>query len=119
MSDELIAQIKMYKGDILSTYQVSCAVVSTKIVSRTPVDTGLLRKSWTPAKNRTDASNSGGDIAAVTNSLKLGDTFTLTNAQPYARVIEYEGHSPQAPAGMVRVSTAEWQQIVDEAARGN
>jgi len=27
-------------------------------------------------------------------------------------VIEYEGHSQQAPAGMLRVSTAEWDDIV-------
>lgn len=108
--------VERYKGDMLSTARVASAALSTKVIARTPVDTGRLRKSWTPARNRFDTSNSGGDVAAVASSLNTGDIFTLINAQPYARRIEY-GHSGQAPGGMLRVSVAEWQGIVDAAAR--
>lgn len=41
----------------------------------------------------------------------------IMNSLPYAREIEYEGHSRQAPAGMVRITVAEFQTMVDEIAR--
>ncbi|WP_256203847.1 MULTISPECIES: hypothetical protein [unclassified Pseudomonas] len=40
------------------------------------------------------------------------------NNLPYAIPLEY-GHSTQAPAGMVRVTLANFQHIVDEAIRNN
>ena len=93
--------------------------VATKIVYRTPVDEGILRASWTPDINRDNTSNSGGDIASVARRLKDDDTFTFINAQPYGAKIEYEAHSPQAPAGMVRISIAEVSSIVNaEVGRG-
>lgn len=41
----------------------------------------------------------------------------IMNSLPYVREIEYEGHSRQAPAGMVRITVAELQSFVDNAAR--
>jgi hypothetical protein len=40
------------------------------------------------------------------------------NNLPYAVPLEY-GHSKQAPGGMVRITLARFQQIVDEAIRNN
>jgi len=107
-------------GDLIRTYQnrtedmlrLSCAELSALVITRTPVDTGVLQKSWTPKKGEPDYSNRGGSVDAVTNTLEVGDTYSLGNGQPYVGVIEYEGHSQQAPAGMLRVSTAEWDDIV-------
>ena len=39
------------------------------------------------------------------------------NSLPYIRPLEYEGHSKQAPAGMVRVSVTEFQTFVDNAVK--
>jgi len=39
----------------------------------------------------------------------------VMNSLPYVRPIEYEGHSLQAPAGMVRITVAEFQTFVAEA----
>lgn len=41
----------------------------------------------------------------------------FSNNLPYAYRLEYESWSSQAPAGMVRVSIAEFQSIVDEKVR--
>lgn len=44
-----------------------------------------------------------------------GEDAYIVNSLPYIRPLEYEGHSRQAPAGMVRVTVAEWQTHVDRA----
>ena len=113
---------KLYQQRMASVIRQSCAELSTRVIARTPVDSGDLRASWTPNKGEPKAVNvdtaSGGsrhDIAAVVNSLEAGDTYSLANGQPYAQRIEYEGHSPQAPSGMVRITIAEFPQIVRSA----
>jgi hypothetical protein len=45
-------------------------------------------------------------------------TIWMTNNLPYGPRLEYEGWSKQAPAGMVRVSVAEWQTYVNDAVAG-
>jgi hypothetical protein len=54
--------------------------------------------------------------AAELAGFKAGPTIYLTNNVPYAIPLEY-GHSTQAPAGVVRITVAEFQQIVEEQAR--
>lgn len=44
------------------------------------------------------------------------NSIWLTNTVPYAQRLEY-GWSSQAPGGMVRVTAAEFQRFVDDAAR--
>lgn len=63
--------------------------LSRRVKRITPVDTGRLRQSW------------------------VKDDVSLITDLHYAKGIEYEGRSPQAPNGMVRINTAEWQSIVD------
>jgi hypothetical protein len=50
--------------------------------------------------------------------LTIGQTAYIVNNLPYAAPLEY-GHSKQAPGGMVRITLARFQQIVDEAIRNN
>lgn len=47
----------------------------------------------------------------------LGKTFFLTNNAPYAVALE-NGHSTQAPLGIVGITVLEWQAIVSKNARG-
>ena len=123
---ELAALIRKYKGDILSSYRLSCAALSAKVIDRTPVESGSLKASWTPNKGDPVAININipGDsrrhnVTGVCNSLKLGEKYSLANGQPYVRRIEYERWSRyKAPAGMLGISTAEWDDIVDKAVRG-
>jgi len=44
---------------------------------------------------------------------KLGDSVYLVNNLPYAQKIE-GGSSKQAPVGMVKVTVAEYQKIINE-----
>lgn len=103
-----------------------------RIVLRTPVDTGRLRGNWQAGAGvyettTTDGTDPGGQatIGAISATVLGAGPFvalTLTNNLPYAVPIEY-GHSQQAPAGMVRVSVAEFQGIarvtIQENDRGN
>jgi len=94
-----------------------CLEVSTLTKIATPVDKGDLRKSLTPSIGEVRTSDDGGDISVVTSQLKAGDTYNFATAKPYAKRIEYEGHSQQAPAGMFRVSAAQWQRIIRDMVR--
>jgi len=112
------------RGD--DVLRLSCAGITAKVVDRTPVLHGSLRASWTPNKGAPKTNNINIDqgdtgrnnIPAVINSLKAGDTYSLANGQDYVRKIEYEGHSRvKAPQGMLGVSVAEWDSIVNQAVR--
>lgn len=107
--------------------------VFDRVIMRTPVDTGRLRGNWqasvgkpaTGIRRRPDANgpvtqNGSGSSTAKDRAQKvvLGanspTVFYLTNNLPYATVIEYESRSQQAPQGMVRISAAEFQDLVRE-----
>ncbi|AXP04260.1 hypothetical protein DZG01_15185 [Pseudomonas fluorescens] len=49
---------------------------------------------------------------------KAGQTAFIVNNLPYAIPLEF-GHSTQAPGGMVRITVARFQQIVQDAIRNN
>lgn len=118
------------KNNLRKGMKASCSEIATRVITRTPVYTGSLRASWNAnngppvirnvnTKSKSESGAKRNNLVSVINSLKPGDDFSLANGQPYASRIEYEGHSKkQAPDGMMSISLAEWQQIVDEANRG-
>jgi hypothetical protein len=57
-------------------------------------------------------------LVSAVSDFTAGQTAYLINNLPYAILLEY-GHSQQAPGGMVRITVARFQQIVDEAIRNN
>ena len=84
--------------------------ISNRIQRRTPVDTGRARGSW--------------------QASQTGATYLFVSNIPYIRKLEYGGYttkpetektiggfSKQAPQGMVRLSAAEWRDIVEQMAR--
>jgi len=89
---------------------------------------GRFRGNWqfsidSPATDELDRIDPSGSetIAALLSqvqALTIGQTAYIVNNLPYAIPLEY-GHSTQAPAGMVRVTLANFQRIVDEAIRNN
>lgn len=98
----------------------------SKTVERTPVDTGRARANWncsigTPSFVTSEETDKGGQVATarIKNTLhdwKEGDLY-LMNSLPYIRRLEYDSWSKQAPAGMVRITVAEFQTFVDAAVR--
>lgn len=89
---------------------------------------GRFRGNWqfsidSPADGELDAVDPSGNSAvaalkAQVSGLTIGQTAYIVNNLPYAIPLEY-GHSKQAPHGMVRVTLANFQRIVDEAIRNN
>jgi len=99
----------------------------TRIIKRTPVDTGRLRGNWmatinSPSKTIDEKvkDKSGakaiGSAKGTVNNAKLGNSIFLINNLPYAGVIE-DGYSDQRPEGMVKVTVAEFENIVKANAR--
>lgn len=89
---------------------------------------GRFRGNWqfsidSPAAGTIDAVDRSGRetleaLKAKVSGLTVGQTAYVVNNLPYAIPLEY-GHSKQAPSGMVRVTLARFQQIVDDAIRNN
>jgi hypothetical protein len=87
---------------------------------------GRFRGNWqftidTPADGVLDQIDPSGNVSVAVlmtqvQALTIGQTAYIVNNLPYAVPLEY-GHSKQAPGGMVRVTLARFQQIVDEAIR--
>jgi len=100
--------------------------LTNRIVKRSPVDTGRFRNNWNASVSGVNYSTtssidrSGGQAInkakGVIDGLKIGATFYLSNNLPYAKRLEY-GWSKQAPSGMIRLSVAELQTRMNEAAK--
>ena len=107
--------------------RMSAFDVSSSIIMETPVKKGVLRNNWfvqigSPSNETTDDGDKSGQQAiARINAELMGTTIVqdiyLTNNLPYAHRIEYDGHSGQAPEGMVRVNLLRWDSIVARNAR--
>jgi hypothetical protein len=92
----------------------------SRVVLRTPVDTGRARGGWSfseggPARGSGGRLDPGGGaaIGAITGGVsgaRIGDgtEHWLTNTVPYIERLE-NGYSRQAPAGMVKVTVAEFR----------
>lgn len=112
----------------LAIFRGTALTLFGNIVKRTPVDTGRLRGNWQaqintpPLGTTTTDDRSGGKANAGAKRevgiAKIGDSIYFTNNLPYAGVIE-DGSSKQAPQGMVKVTVAEFKQIVNKKAREN
>lgn len=95
------------------------AELTSRVVLRTPVDTGRARGGWmgevgAPASGEGSTDKNGNGtvqraIAAVA-SAKPFETIHLTNNVNYISYLE-EGTSQQAPEGMLALSLAEVRQV--------
>lgn len=114
--------------------------VLAKVVFRSPVGNPKLWKSKPPAgyvggRFRSNWNIGLGDFGTDTSEaidgagqtiskgsaklqgLQPGQTFYLTNSLPYAIRLEYGHSQEQAPKGMVRLTVAEFQPIVNKIVR--
>ena len=101
--------------------------VFTGVIMRTPVETGRARGNWAtaaaviPSGFDPEKKDKGGaaTVAAMTQivgTMVAGDIMNLANSVPYILRLE-EGHSGQAPAGMVVTTLKEHPAVVSRAAR--
>ncbi|MAM60861.1 HK97 gp10 family phage protein [uncultured Maritimibacter sp.] len=93
----------------------------SKVIMRSPVDTGRFRGNWQVGIGNVPAGtldlNDGSGTATVNRAtaeamgVKAGDTISLVNNLPYGPRLE-DGWSGQAPAGMVGLTVQEFQAVV-------
>tara|TARA_R110002020_G_scaffold337389_3_gene552870 strand:- start:293 stop:763 length:471 start_codon:yes stop_codon:yes gene_type:complete len=85
---------------------------------------GRARNNWFPSigapSNKTTKRTGAKGQAAKRRAVKIagqsvGQVYYLTNNLPYIRRLEYEGHSQQAPSGMLRRSVKEARQALKRA----
>lgn len=98
----------------------------SRVVIKTPVDTGRARGAWQcaigsiPVGQVNHLDKTGGEtiarINAAVSPAKAGDVVYLVANLPYINQLEY-GWSAQAPSGMIRVTIAEWNGAVERAAQ--
>lgn len=123
---------KYTKVKRLSAFELFAAVVM-----ETPVDKGVLRNNWfasigrgstdTTSSSDPSGANTLAKIQAILQGVDLDRDVFLTNNLPYAAVVEFGGYpkspsggagktsggySLKAPEGMVRINSANWEQIV-------
>lgn len=107
---------KLFQGIFLETHR--------RIVLRTPVDTGRARGNWMVSEgepvtesdpSRFDKTGGAGmaEAKGLAKDLKFGDVAFIVNNLPYIEALE-NGHSKQAPAGMVAVTVTEMQPVCEQ-----
>lgn len=100
--------------------------IGTSIVVKSPVDEGRFINNWLAAYGTADTTvsmsvdpsgqSSINRLRMSVNGLNFREYFYFTNSLPYAVPLEY-GYSDKAPAGMVRISVAAWENILADEIR--
>lgn len=83
---------------------------------------GRLRANWMVSLNgfdddTTESTDKEGAVKLLMSKVvicQLNDEICMSNSLPYAYRIEYDGHSKQAPAGMVRRNVIRFKRIVSD-----
>ncbi len=100
--------------------------VGASVINLSPVDTGRFLANWqfsidSVNSGEIDATDQMGDetlarFVGEVGPLTYGQTAYIYNNLVYGPSLEY-GHSRQAPRGMVRITLARFQEIVQQAIR--
>lgn len=120
------AEITKEKMDAI--FQDILVELGESVIMLSPVDTGRFKGNWQlTAESPSNQSLINYDkeglrtlekLVSVANTLEAGQRAYIVNNLRYAIPLEY-GYSQQAPSGMVRVTLARFQQIVNDAVRVN
>ncbi len=125
------------QSDIIDVKRTFAFMVFTKVVQRTPVDSGAHRQNWLVSINSENYgynpdARKGGRVMSegqgVIATSKPSDRIVMQNNGPAIRKLEYGGYGPnspsgktvngfskQAPRGMVGVTMAEAGAILNQA----
>lgn len=112
---------------IESTVRATALELFGSIIVGTPVLTGRAKGNWQTSINepitsivdRTGETESIAELEDVAGGSIAGKILWLSNNLPYIRRLEFDGHSSQAPAGMVRTNVSRIESIVSNAAKDN
>lgn len=118
---------KKLNQSIESTVRATALELFGSIIVGTPVLTGRAKGNWQTSINepitsivdRTGETESIAELKDVAGGSIAGKILWLSNNLPYIRRLEFDGHSSQAPAGMVRINVSRIKSIVSNAAKDN
>ena len=118
---------KKLNQSIESTVRATALELFGSIIVDTPVLTGRAKGNWQTSINepitsivdRTGETESIAELKNVAGGSIAGKILWLSNNLPYIRRLEFDGHSSQAPAGMVRINVSRIKSIVSNAAKDN
>ncbi len=104
---------------LLQVAKETTRTMADTIIEMSPVDTGRFKENWHTEINKIDFAIDDLKIPkAFLNSklamLKIGDSIFFTNSLDYAKKLEF-GFSKKAPLGMVRITVANYNEIVNAA----
>jgi hypothetical protein len=124
---DLTSSIEGAKANSEDVVKLASLNLFTKIVNKTPVDTGHLAYNWNMELNKPNLTVKDGTDPSKSSTISLGQNninkfklgikqIWITNNVEYAYDIEYGKSKVKAPQGMVRVSLREWDQVFKGAA---
>lgn len=126
-ASDLDAFARKVDGNINLVFRKIVYEIAKDLIAMSPVDTGRFRGNWMiGVGNPNAATTTVNDRSGASTLARLGSQLTtieakiplfVTNSLPYAQRLEY-GWSKQAPAGMVRITTARFEQHVNVSVRG-
>ncbi|TXH45681.1 MAG: HK97 gp10 family phage protein [Desulfurellales bacterium] len=118
LGDQLKAFAEKTKADMETVVRKTAFSLGESMVVMSPVRSGRFRGNWQYGADTINTSTGGADDKSGRTSLNRiqagvrgwvpGQTMYLTNSLPYAQRLE-SGWSGQAPAGMVKVTIANFQ----------
>lgn len=119
LTEDLKRIARKRSEDLEKIARASYFEVGNRTIQATPVDTSALKNSWMGATGGIDYSvrdagnESESSLKVTIDAWHFDDTeLYFTNSQPYASRVEYEGHSAQAPEGMLERNLLNWESIV-------
>lgn len=99
--------------------RIRAATIGTfsSVIRMTPVDSGRAKGNWQPTiGSPASGENWQNDPISAVESIvpqHSGSVVYLTNNVPYIQKLEYDAHSQQAPNGMVRISVARFEGLLN------
>jgi hypothetical protein len=130
--DNLNKILKKAKGNASAIARKVALELYTKVVVKSPVDSGRLRGNWNVGINAINGAEYEADVSklgaipsgsgmvrsmSALSAFKIGDVIYVTNNMPYVYKLEYglynngaktvNGYSTQAPQGFVRITYKE------------
>ena len=111
-------RIDKSKGKFDLFFKKFVVEVDTRLVSKSPVDTGRFKANWMVGNgvvnSATTQSLSPANNSQEINSIKVnGQIIYLSNSLPYAGELE-RGSSKQAPQGIARLTIIEMQPVANK-----
>jgi hypothetical protein len=113
--------INRTRGGVQQRVKAAAIGLHSRVIDRSPVDTGRFRASWNIVSGEDadlsvakEGQNTGGGAAAKAraSALTASNSYVISNNLPYAESLE-NGHSKQAPQGVVRLSIIDVQTNIE------